>query len=150
MIKQCAVCGADFSAPPSGKRITCRPECATKRRSAHLGKANAWSDESRQKLSARGRTKNLAKGTAAAQKYPHTGPFETHCQTKGWALQSPSGQVYNFRNLRLWCSENAEELFERTPEQVRTGIMQLKRSQQGKLKRPANSYLGWVLLDYCE
>lgn len=149
-IKKCPVCGADFEAPPSGK-ITCSPECATRwRRQAHLGKSNTWSAEARQRLAERGQTENLAKGTAAALSYPHSGPFETNLNAQHWVLQSPDGQIYSFCNLALWCRQNAEALFQRSPAQVRSGILSLKRSQQGKLPRPANSYLGWTLIGYCE
>lgn len=149
-IKKCPVCGADFEAPQTGK-ITCSPKCATRwRRLTHLGKSNTWSTESRQRLAERGQTPNLAKGTPAALKSPISGPFETNINAQHWVLQSPDGQIYSFCNLALWCRQNAEALFQRSPAQVRSGILSLKRSQQGKLPRPANSYLGWTLIGYCE
>ena len=150
MIKNCPVCGADFEAPPSGK-ITCSPECATRwRRQAHLGKSNSWSAEARQRLAERGQAANLAKGAAAALKSPISGPFETNINAQHWVLQSPDGHIHAFCNLALWARQNAEALFQRTPTQVAAGILSLKRSQQGKLPRPANSYLGWTLIGYCE
>lgn len=150
MIKRCPICGAEFQAPPSGK-ITCSPECATRwRRQAHLGKSNSWSAEARQRLAERGQTANLAKGAAAALKSPISGPFETNINAQHWVLQSPDGHIHAFCNLALWCRQNAEALFQRTPTQVKAGILSLKRSQQGKLPRAANSYLGWTLIGYCE
>lgn len=33
MIKRCVICGAEFPAPPSSKKITCSKVCSAKRKS---------------------------------------------------------------------------------------------------------------------
>ena len=70
MIKKCVVCGAEFSAPPSSKKITCSSECKRKRRSELL-KGHKVSASAREKISAaakqRGYTENLKKGATAGK-----------------------------------------------------------------------------------
>ncbi|QDH23437.1 hypothetical protein [Saccharibacillus brassicae] len=108
-----------------------------------------WNNESRQRLAARGKTPNLQKGTAAAQQSPIAGPFETHRDALIWTIRSPDGVEHTVRNLSLWLREHAD-LLDGTPEQARAGLMQVKRSMEGKTKRPVGSWKGWRLIDWQE
>ncbi|HEY0267653.1 MAG TPA: hypothetical protein VGC12_00300 [Methyloradius sp.] len=87
----------------------------------------------------------MQKGTPAALQSPVSGPFESNHQALTWVLQSPDGITYKFRNLRLWLRQHVEML-DGTPEQAHAGIMQIKRSMQGKTKRPVSQWKGWRLL----
>ena len=146
MIKQCIICGANFKASPSAIKVTCgKPECIRLNKSrTHLGKSNTWNSEARQRLSNKGQTVNLAKGSPSAQQSPIAGSFETNQNAKEWILVSPEGKEYNVKNLSLWCKNNSH-LFNRTPAQIIAGIRQIKRYYQGKTKRAVTSYLGWSL-----
>ena len=48
------------------------------------------------------------KGTAAAQKSPLSGRFETNINAKEWVIMDPTGKTYKFTNLRNWIRENIE------------------------------------------
>ena len=61
-----------------------------------MGLSNAWSEESRTKKAAQGKTANLALGTPAAQKSPKSGKFLTNINAKDRHLISPDGKEYKF------------------------------------------------------
>jgi hypothetical protein len=86
-------------------------------------------------------------GTVAAKLSPIAGPFETNYNALIWTIRSPDGTTYTMRNLNLWLRENID-LLPGTPEQARAGIMQIKRSRQGRTKRPVNQWKGWTLISW--
>jgi hypothetical protein len=149
MIKQCIICGKDFKASPSDKKVTCgKIDCVRINKSrTHQGKRNVWGKESKRNLSVRGQTANLSKGTPAAKISPIAGSFETNINAKDWVLVSPDGKEYKCRNLNLWAKNNCD-LFDRTPAQIAAGFKQIKRHCEGKTKRTVTSYLGWGLKDW--
>ena len=145
--KKCLNCGKSFKCPPSSKTVTCSKECSSRHRSRmHLGISNTWSEESRSQLSEKGQTDNLKAGTEAALKSPKSGPFETNVHAKNWTIESPDGDVFEVRNLSLWCRENAH-LFDRPAKNAMAGIRQMHASMRGKTKRPVSQWRGWKLLD---
>lgn len=149
MIRHCVICGAEFKASPSDRKTTCGdPACRSERaRRARTGRGVPWNDESRQRLAERGRPAALKKGTAAALRSPIAGPFETNRDALVWTIQSPDGVKHTVRNLNLWLREHADML-DGTPEQARAGIMQIKRSMEGKTKRSVGSWKGWRLIEW--
>jgi hypothetical protein len=150
MIRKCVICGMEFNVPPSSKKVTCSDPCRRERASrVNLGSKHPWSESSRAKLSERGQTENLLKGTIAALESPLSGPFESNINALDWVIRSPEGTTYTVRNLNLWLRENAD-LLPGTPEQARAGIMQIKRSRLGKTKRSVNQWKGWRLLEWGE
>lgn len=77
--KQCVICGKSFPSPPSSKTVARSDPCRIERaRRARTGKTTEWSEESKKKLSVRGVTGNLLKGTPAAKESPNSGPYETN------------------------------------------------------------------------
>jgi len=114
------------------------------RSEAHLGVSNEWSGESRERLSKKGQTTNLKKGTAAAQQSPVAGPFETNQEAKLWSLTSPNGQEYTVVNLKKFIRENAP-LFDGTVEQAHAGLRQVQLAITGKTKRTVSQWKGWRL-----
>jgi hypothetical protein len=149
MIRQCVICGKGFKCSPSDKKATCgEPGCVRINKvRTHQGKRNAWNEESRQKISNKGQTANLKKGTPAAKKSPIAGSFETNQNAKEWVLVDPEGKEYKIRNLSLWAKNNSH-LFDRTPAQIVAGFKQIKRYYEGKTKRTVTSYFGWTLKDW--
>jgi hypothetical protein len=149
MIKHCVICGGRFTCPPSDKKVTCSPECRSERaRRAKTAKGRKWSNKSKETLSTKGQTANLKLGTSAALVSPLSGSFETNVNAKEWILVDPLGKEYHIRNLRLWCKNNASDIFNREPDQVRAGFSEIKRSMQGKRpKAPVFTYMGWSLKD---
>lgn len=148
MIRHCVICDAAFVASPSDKKVTCSPRCRSERaRRVNTGRARRWSAEKKAKLASRGQSANLKKGTVAAKMSPLSGPFETNQNALVWVIRSPEGETYTFRNLNLWLREHSEML-PGTVEQARAGLMQIKRSQQGKTKRSVNSWKGWTLVGW--
>lgn len=148
MIKHCRICGSAFKSPPSAKTVTCSNSCRRERaRRANTAKNRKWSARAVRRLSARGQTGNLRKGTAAALASPLSGPFETNRNALEWTIQSPSGRIYNVRNLSLWLRRHRAVL-PGTVQQARSGLMQIKRSMLGKTRRPVGQWKGWRLLGW--
>ena len=107
--RKCVICGKEFGAPPSSKKITCSKECSKKRKiQSHTGVSNRWNEESRAKLSQRGKTENLLLGTPAAKVSPVSGPFETNQNAKHWILKDPDGILHEFDNLDLFIRRHPE------------------------------------------
>lgn len=146
--KICVICGKSFDCSPSSKKITCSKECsAIQKQKSHIGKKNKWSPEKKKRLSEKGRTENLLKGSAAALKSPKSGRFETNVNAKEWHLVSPEGKHYYFRSLNNWLRENGKELFGCEPDSreflnVRSGLSGAKRAMQGGTYGCC-TYKGW-------
>lgn len=148
MIKHCVICRSDFTAPPSDKKVTCSKACQSERaRRARKGKGQPWSEASRRALAKRGQTENLKLGTPSALQSPISGPFESNQNALIWTIQSPDGVTFQFRNLNLWLRVHAD-ILPGTIEQARAGLMQIKRSKEGKTKRPVGSWKGWKLIGW--
>jgi len=148
--RKCIICGKPFECYPSDNKVTCSRECMRERmRRAKTAEGRKWSPEARKRLSERGETENLKKGTAAAVESPIAGPFETNCNALIWQLRSPEGRIYTCRNLNLWMRNN-KDLLPSSPYLFRSGIMQVKRSYQGKREHPVYSYKGWELLGWAK
>lgn len=138
--KTCAVCGKRFPCPPSAKTVTCSRECSAIHRSkTHKGKRNEWTDTSKWKLSVKGQTKNLLRGTPAAKKSPLSGRFPTNVNARHWILRSPSGVLYEFDNLNLFIREHPE--FFPNFQSARTAISAIARG-----KTRAIYYKGWSVV----
>ena len=146
----CPVCHKLFPSPPSSNAITCSAACSSVWKSlTHKGLRVNWSDESRQRLSAKGKTENLKLGTAAAQRAPIAGRFETNQNAKIWTLVDPCGNKITVRNLILWARENTD-LFgkpegDHSAHQIASGFQAIALTMCGKRKTPAMSYFGWTL-----
>lgn len=148
MTRICVICGLQFNCSPTDKKVTCSNVCRRERaRRAKTALGRKWSDTAKKRLSLKGQSPNLAKGTTAARMSPNAGPYETNKQALIWTLISPDGIPYEVRNLNLWLWEQAS-ILPGTPEQARAGIMQIKRSMQGKTKRPVNQWKGWRLINW--
>jgi hypothetical protein len=146
--KRCVICGTEFPAPPSSKKVTCSDPCRRERaRRSATGRKRFWSAEKKARYAEKGQNANLKLGTAAALKSPIAGPFETNQNALIWTIHSPDGVTYTVRNLSLWLRENADKL-PGTPEQARAGFAQIKRSREGKTKRSVGSWKGWTLIKW--
>lgn len=148
------MCGNTFSVPRSRKRVTCSPECRHK----HLvrvktGKTYKWHSEKAMQTILRKKKEGVPlyvqrAGMKAAKNHPLYGPFDRNVHAIEWTLRSPDGEIHTFRNLNLWAREHAD-LFGEDPQKwkrLASGFRQVKRSMQGKTKRPANSYKGWTII----
>lgn len=68
---------------------------------------------------------------------------------KGWVIQSPSGKIYECRNLMDFIRNNPD-LFDGTAKQAFDGFTAIKYTMQGKRKFPSHSWKGWRLLSYSD
>lgn len=156
MIRECVVCGKGFKCSPSDKKVTCSEECSRINKSiTHKGKSNQWSVQSRKRLSERGKTANLEKGTEAAKESPNSGRCETNINAKEWHVVSPEGRHYKFRNLCNWARNNCDlfwmESTEENANKIEKGLQHAKAGEAGKEYANTNTYKGWrVVLDYNE
>lgn len=146
--KYCVICERKFYAPPSSKKVTCSEACSKANKSQkHIGVSNKWNAESKQRLSALGKTPNLEHGTLFAQKGPKSGRFETNVNAKNWHLVSPNGKHYHFHSLNHWLRQNCLELFGCEPDSrefanIRSGLSGAKRAVLGK-NYGSCTYKGW-------
>lgn len=150
MNKTCVICGKEFEAPPSSKKITCSRECShVRKHMSHLGKSNVWSDESRAKKREEGRSKNLQLGTPAAKRSPKSGRFDTNQEAKIWYLIDPTGTVIVVRNLDNWARNNTHRFGkppgDKSSRQISSGFRQIALSLNGKRAAPVFTYFGWRL-----
>lgn len=112
--------------------------------------SNKWSEESRTRKAAQGKTANLALGTPAAQKSPKSGKFLTNINAKDWHLISPDGKEYKFHSLNYWLRENGDKLFGCAPDSkefknVSTGLSGAKRAMLGR-NYGCCTYKGWKVI----
>lgn len=83
---------------------------------------------------------------------PSTGHFETHHAAVEWKIMSPSGEVYEFKNLILWAEKNIDLLpvSPRTGKRVqpKTFIREITRlkSENEKYTYSRDNYHGWKVL----
>lgn len=153
--RKCIICGRSFPCYPSDNKVTCSKDCSRerKRRLVKSGPVK-WGMEARKRASLKGKTGNLALGTAAAQRSPISGRFETNKEAKIWVLVSPSGEEIIVRNLLLWARNNSE-LFDKPPGdksavQIANGFKAIAQTMKGNRgvpgkQRGAMSYFGWTL-----
>lgn len=153
--RKCVICGKPFSCYPSDNRVTCSKDCRRERQrritTAHPVK---WGDEARRRASERGLTENLKLGSAAAQRSPISGRFETNQEAKIWTLVDPAGNEIIVRNLLMWARANLERFGkppgDKSARQIASGFRAIaltlagKRGVPGK-PRGAMTYLGWTL-----
>jgi len=131
--KTCIVCGTTFADPQSNDTVTCSPDC---------------SKIHRQNLYVKGvNTASLKKAHEALPVHPLTGPFVTNINARDWVIQSPSGQIYECRNLRLWLRDH-EDMLDGTVVQAWDGISKIKYTMQGKRKFKSYQWKGWRLISY--
>lgn len=150
MIKNCLVCGKEFQASPSAKKVTCSKECLKIRRS-QISRGKKMSETAVERMSARaksrGFTDNLKKGTQAAMASPKAGRFDTNINAKDWVLISPFGETYkchsltNFirKNPQLFDIDGSDEEVNRVAAGIRTIKGNMKHNRRG------HSYHGWTL-----
>lgn len=153
--RKCVICGKPFSCYPSDNKVTCSPECRRERqRRVRMGDHRPWSDAAKARLSTRGQPQNLQLGTAAAQRSPVAGRYETNQEAKVWILISPTGEEIIVRNLLLWARAHTD-LFGKPPGdksagQIAAGFRAIASTLTGKRRpgsrgRPAYTYFGWTL-----
>ena len=145
MTRQCLTCGADFSAPPSSKKVTCSPPCSTiRRRQSHAGVSNQWSTEARAAARhAAAQTGNTRLGAlAAAAKIkadPRTAPSAKH-----WLVMDPDNVPHAVTNLKAWLRQR---LGPDEGRRVYNGLRQVRAAMRGKTRRAVTSAHGWRLAD---
>lgn len=133
--KICPVCGKRFPEFEKSTKICCSPECSKKRRE-DLHKEGVYSNS----------IQNMHSGFR--NKVDSMNPEEMWT-AKSWVIQSPSGKIYECRNLMNFIRENPD-LFDGTPRQAFDGFSKIKASMQGKRKYQSHTWKGWRLLSYSD
>lgn len=153
MIKKCVECGAEFSSPPSSKKVTCSKECQIKRKSRILS-GHKVSDETKTKISRaakkRGYSENLKRGSAAAAISEKAGRNVNNSSAKTYLLLSPDGKQFNVTNLNHWI-RNHIDLFDciGTDEDISRishGFYTVKKNIKKNIR--GQTYKGWTILDW--
>lgn len=158
MIKRCVICGAEFSAPPSDKKVTCSPACRSERarRSAircnQLAQAHTPEAEAKSARS-EGRKRNAYAQLVKAQSAPGSQRGKHHRESKVWFLLDPFGGKHITVNLQDWARANYT-LFEphgtspdEASERIRAGFGAIASSVRGSRSRrhQVSTYKGWAL-----
>lgn len=150
MIKKCVECGAEFSAPPSSKKITCSTECKKKRRSRLLT-GHKVSDATKAKISSyaktQGYTDNLRKGAATTKTSEKAGRSEKNSSAKTFLLVSPDRRQFEVTNLRHWV-RNHIDMFDgdgtdKNVDRICHGFYTIKRNIKNNFR--GQTYKGWTL-----
>lgn len=159
MIKNCVICGSQFEAPPSSKKVTCSPECRSKRAALSAKrKGRKWSPEAKARRAADAVVQSQvasiqAYGTAAALSIPAGQRGPQNRESKIWTLIDPEGNKIVVTNLLDWARGNYM-LFEPPCEdidaaasRISKGFMAIASSMRGvkSRKRPVYHYKGWGL-----
>ena len=153
------ICGATLQAPPSSKKVTCSPECRSKRAAISASKpGRKWSAESKARRADDTRIiEQLSSiqeiATAAALERPDGRRGPEHRASKIWTLIDPSGSKIVVTNLLDWSRKNYE-LFEpqcddvdAAAARVSKGFQAIASSMRGvkSRKRPVYHYKGWSI-----
>ena len=85
-----------------------------KEKLSEIRKGHEVTEETRKKISEKAKSperlpqqqESAKKATAAAQKSPLSGRFETNINAKEWVLMDPTGKTYKCTNLRNWIRNN--------------------------------------------
>ena len=97
--KTCPVCGKRFASAPSAKKVTCSPECSRVRFPQTHGKSNPWGKAARER-----KKENVIKNMDKfCLEFIHEGNLSSE---KVWILKSPSGEIYEFENLKRFARES--------------------------------------------
>ena len=162
MVRKCVICGKEFNAPASSKKITCSKECSSIRKSqSHAGKHFSCSAAGRDSARrAAEKTGNLKNGVIAAQKLPKCQRGPQNQGSKIYYLRDPSGNTIKVINLLDWSRRHAKDYFDMEPTDhnakvIANGFRNIKRSMEGKLfhrgkPRSAYTYKGWSLVSWSD
>lgn len=134
--KTCSVCGKIFKDPASNTTVCCSPECSRKHRSD---------------LHAQGvYTESIKKMRSGFRDIVDQTDPEDLWTAKGWVICSPSGEVFECRNLLNFIREHPD-MFDGTPKQAYDGFQKIKATELGKRpKCPSHSWKGWTLLSWSD
>ncbi len=153
-IKRCVICGSEFNAPLSSKKITCSKQCSARYRTLFI-RGVKRSEEARKKMSDKAKEREneqLKLGTPAAQKSEKAGRFVTNSSAKQWVLMSPDKKIYPCTNLMEFIRRNTElfgcELTEKNVQNIAHGFFTIKKNI--KRKKGSVTYKGWTLIDWCD
>ena len=138
MIRQCVICGAKFSTPPSNNKRTCSPACsAAWRNQQHKGRHNKWSAAAKRNAAAAAeRTGNLAHGTEAALALPEGQRGPHNRNAKIWHLRTPDGEPVVVTNLTDWARQHTSDFgmepTEASAAAISSGFRQIQRVELGE------------------
>ena len=132
--KECVICGKEYLCPPTNYVKTCSKQCSSALRTK-INKEKAVYNEA------------LVTARANLAESPIFQPDENHVNARTWVIKSPSGEVYECRNLMNFIRENAE-LFNNEIRQAWDGITKIKYSMQGKRKFKSSQWKGWTLIEW--
>lgn len=159
MQKKCVICGAIFQSPPSDKKVTCSPECRSKRAALSARKpGRKWSAHAKAKRATDKRVIDQmvalqSVGTKAALSIPEGQRGPQNRESKVWELIDPEGNHITVTNLLDWARKNYT-LFEAPTDDVDAaalriscGFRAITSSMRGakSRSRPVSSYKGWGL-----
>lgn len=159
MIKTCIICGAEFKASPSSKKVTCSPACRSIR-AAQAAKVSGkpWSPEAKARRREnpgvqRQMAQMQAVGVAAALALPEGQRGPQHRSSKVWILIDPCGNQIEVKNLLDWARRNYRRFEpdsidpDATANRIRNGFGAIASSMRGNPSRarPATTYKGWGL-----
>lgn len=151
--KICVVCGKEFFAPKSSKKVTCSDECRRKH-SADVKIGREFSAETKRKISEKSKGRDTSEiqplAVEAAKNSPLSGRFETNINALDWHLISPDGKHYQFHSLNFWIRKNCKELFGCEPDSremknASSGLSGAKRAMLGGSYGCA-TYKGWRVI----
>ena len=160
--KLCKICGKEFYAPPSSKKVTCSSKCsATLKSMQHTGKKNPWSAAARARYAKSAAHQaqahsQIKEATKAAAAMPEGQRGSQNRECKIWILKAPDGTLHRAVGLLPWARKNYA-LFEPTAQDPEAAAARIKAGFgaiassifYGAKSRSGHSvtkYKGWELL----
>lgn len=159
-IKKCVICGREFEAPPSSKKITCSKECSTIRKErTHTGLHFKVSEQGRLGMKKSGEKLLRARKTAllassASMKLPESQKGSQNRTCKVYLLKSPDNTLVRAVGLLPWARENyylfepASTDIEATARRIANGLRAIISNSASRREHPVSFYKGWQILYY--
>lgn len=134
--KICPVCGKVFKDSARNDTVCCSPKCSHAHRSELHDKGVYDEAVKKMRMGYQSKMDSIAP--------------EDFWNSKSWVICSPTGTVYECRNLLNFIREH-QELFDGTVKQAYDGFQKIKATQQGKRQKcPSHSWKGWTLVNWSD
>lgn len=164
--KTCVICGTEFCAPPSSKKITCSKACSAIRKTqSHKDKHNVWTPDALARYKANPAHQKQAKAQAsvaakAASERPEGQKGSQNRECKVWILRAPDGTLHRAVGLLPWAREHYMLFEPDAPDpnaavrRIAAGFSAIAGSMfygsPTRKRNPVTSYKGWQLLSVAD
>lgn len=155
-IKRCVVCGKEFPAPPSSKKITCSLPCSTVRKKlSHpsASRSTPWLSGQKKKGAALDQARTSARLAAlAAGALPEGQKGSQNRTCKVFVLKDPDNVLHTAIGLLPWAREHYflfepdSKDIEESARRISNGFRAILGRGASRIRHPVGSYKGWQVV----